>query len=94
VSTSASPVPSADRIGTVLARAVRNHRLGRALLVAGAVVFVACLVWGVLLGGSAGTGAEGLAINLTGSGGFGLMLAGAIIFAESRAFLRDHEGLR
>jgi len=82
---------SANSLGRISPRVFRNNRVGRALMVAGALVFVACIVWGLLIGGSAGTGAHGFEIDVIGSGGFALILAGAVMFGESRAFMRRNQ---
>jgi hypothetical protein len=74
----------------VVARGRRDIRLGETLLIAGAAIFVACVAWGDL-GGSSGQGSAGFVIDVLGSGGFGLMLAGAVFFKEGRSFLRRNK---
>ncbi len=82
-----APEPS-NQLEIILAKATGHYRLGVWLLVAGLVVLVACSGLNFLFGGSAGPSAEGFAIYVVGSGGFALILAGAVFFVESRAFLR------
>jgi hypothetical protein len=75
----------------ILSGGKRHYRLGQALLIAGFVIFVACIAWGFLLGGSSGQGPVTFLIDVIGSGGFALMLAGAVFFTESRRFLRRNK---
>jgi hypothetical protein len=74
----------------LLARGRRDVRLGQTLLIVGLAIFVACIAWG-FLGGSSGQGSAGFVIDVLGSGGFGLMLAGGVFFNEGRGFLRRNK---
>jgi hypothetical protein len=85
--------PEATDQGEVILAKVRQHyRLGQVLLVVGLVVAVACSGLGFFLSGSTGLGA-GFLIYVTGTAGFALLLAGAVLFVESRAFLRRNQGV-
>ncbi len=72
----------------VLARAEMHYRLGLALLLAGFLVVLGCSLWSLFFHGSSATGLGTLLAYVIGSGGFALVLAGAVFFTESRAFLR------
>jgi len=74
----------------LLSRGRRDYHLGQALLIVGSVTFVTCTAWGDL-GRFSGQGTQGLLIDVIGSGGFALMLAGAVLFAEGRSFLRRNK---
>ena len=80
-----------DSFETILAKVRGHYRLGVWLLIAGLAILVACSVLGSLLGGSGGPSAGGFLIYVIGSGGFALILAGAVFFVESRAFLRRNK---
>jgi hypothetical protein len=78
----------------ILSKGKRDYHLGQALLLAGFLTWVVCAAWGILLAGSSGQGPTWFLIDVIGSGGFGLMLAGAVFFTESRAFLRRNKPVR
>jgi hypothetical protein len=74
----------------VISGAMREYRLGQTLIVAGGVIFVACLSLNLLGGSVTGSGSRGFTVGLVGVAGFALVLAGLVFFRESRAFLRRY----
>jgi peptidoglycan/LPS O-acetylase OafA/YrhL len=86
----------ADSSGTrvppdpLIARGRRDIRIGQTLLIAGLAILVVCIALGNL-SQSSGQGSVGFLTDVVGSGGFALMLAGAVFFHEGRAFLRRNK---
>jgi hypothetical protein len=72
-------------------KARQHHRLGVGLILSGIVLLVGSTVAGVLFQMNYGQATEwpgSVGVGLIGAAGFGMILAGAVFFVESRAFLR------
>jgi len=80
-------------VGDIGPRVARNNRIGWILIVVGVVALAAVLVWGFLLNGSSSSGSQGLVYDAGGGGAFALILAGLVLFGESRSFMRKNKGL-
>ena len=85
----ARPAPeAANPLEPILSKVRQHYRLGVALLLAGFAIDLWCFGWGLLTGGVSGQSLGGFVIYLIEAAGFALILAGAVFFVESRAFLR------
>jgi len=85
------PREGTDPLEPIRVKVRWHYHFGLALLLAGVVILAACFGLERFLGGFASTISEGFLLYVIGSAGFALILAGAVFFQESRAFLRRNK---
>ena len=91
--TSTPGEPADASLGNIGPRVARNNRIGRILIMVGIVALVNVIVWGFLINPSGASGLRGFAIEVTGSGALAVIMAGSVLFGESRSFMRKHKGV-